>query len=147
MARMVLEFHNWRKTKPDDDSELKAIYLFSLRTEAEKQSGVKADHTKTFWTEVRLSRDLSARGRWAGLSPEDKYKAMFRFAQEKIQEVGRKLREAPMFWTTSSPLRDGPPWDLSRVTFPAPSAVAFEARSPEQSSALQARKAAGLTAG
>ncbi len=144
MAKMVLEFHNWRKTKPDDDNEPKIIFLFSLQSEADKQSGVKLDHTKTFWTEVRLSRDLAKRGRWATLSDEDKLKAMFRFAQDKIQESGRKLREAPMFWSGSGSLNDGPPWDLSKVQFPKAPPIVFEVRSSVDSSFLQARKAAGL---
>lgn len=147
MARMVLAFHNWRQTKPDDDNELKIIFLFSLRTEEEHKAGVKPDHNQTFWTEVRLSRDLVTRGGWAGLSKTDKIKAMFRFAQERIQEVGRKLREAPMFWTATGSLRQGPPWDVAKIQFPAAPAVTFEARSVESSSGLGARKAAGLSAG
>jgi len=144
MARMVLEFHNWRMTKPDDENELKVLFLFSLQSEGERQSGLRPDHTKTFWTEVRFSRDLATRGRWATLSQDDKIKAMFRFAQEKIQESGRKLREAPMFWTATGALREGPPEDVSRVQFPKAPPVSFEPRAPESSSSLLARKAAGL---
>lgn len=144
MSKMVLEFHNWRKTKPDDDNDPKILFLFSLRTEAERQAGSKLDHTKTFWTEVRLSRDLAKRGRWASLSEEDTRKAMFRFAQEKIQEFGRKLREAPMFWTPTSALREGPPWDLSKVQFPKAPPVVFEVQPGAEGSILLARKAAGL---
>ncbi|MBI4603212.1 MAG: hypothetical protein HY721_14750 [Planctomycetes bacterium] len=144
MARMVLEFHGWRETKPDDDNELKALFLFTLMTAAERQSGVKPDHTKAFWTEVRLSRDLASRGRWGTLSRDEKIKAMFRFAVERIQEAGRNLREAPMFWTTQSRLGEGPPWDLSGLEFPKPHAVAFEVAPLAESPSLQARKAAGM---
>lgn len=146
MAKMVLEFHHWRKTKPDDDNELKVLFLFSLQPEGERQARVKLDHTKTFWTEVRLSRDLSKRGRWAPLPEEQKVKAMFQFAQERIVEAGRKLREAPMFWTPTGSLKDGPPWDLSRTPFPKAPPIVFETRPHSESSTLLARKAAGLTA-
>ena len=144
MSRMVLEFHNWRKSKPDDDHEIKALFLFTLMTEAERESGVKADHNRTFWTEARLARDLAARGRWGDLSRQEKIKAMFRFSQERIQEVGRMLREAPMFWTPTSPLKDGPPWDVSSIQFPQAPPVIFEPPSAADPS-LEARKAAGLT--
>ncbi len=144
MARMVLEFHNWRESKPDDDHELKIWFLFSLLSEVERQSGVRPDHTKTFWTEVRLARDLASRGRWASLSKEEKIKAMFRLAQERILQAGRKLREAPMFWTAMSPLKDGPPWDLSQVQFPKGTPLVFDTRSLDESPSLHARKAAGL---
>jgi hypothetical protein len=144
MARMVLELHNWRETKPDDDYEPKVMFLFTLLSESERQSLKKLDHTKTFWTEVRLSRDLAARGRWVGLSKQDKVKAMYRFAVERIQEAGRKLREAPMFWTAMSPLKDGPPWDLSTIQFPKATPIVFDTKAASESSSLQARKAAGL---
>ena len=144
MSRMVLEFHNWRESKPDDDYEIKALFLFTLMTESERQSGVKADHNRTFWTEARLSRDLAARGGWAALSRGDKIKAMFRFAQEKVQEAGRLLREAPMFWTPTSLLKDGPPWDVSTIQFPKAPPVIFDTPG-EDTSSLESRKAAGLT--
>ena len=146
MPRMVLEFHDWRENKPDDENEIKALFLFTLLTAAEKAAGVKADHTKAFWTEVRLSRDLSSRGRWASLSKADKIKFMFRFAQERIQEGGRKLREAPMFWTATSPWSDGPPWDLNQIKFPKADPLTFEAQPLAESPYLADRKAAGLTA-
>jgi hypothetical protein len=144
MSRMVLEFHNWRESKPDDKYEIKALFLFTLMTEAERQSGVKADHNKTFWTEARISRDLAARGSWINLSRREKIKAMFRFAQERVQEAGRSLREAPMFWTPTGSLKDGPPWDVSSIQFPKAPPVLFELPSAADPG-LESRKAAGLT--
>ena len=143
MSRMVLEFHNWQESKADDNYEIKALFLFTLMTEAERQSGVKADHNKTFWTEARISRDLTARGSWANLSRRDKIKAMFRFSQERIAEAGRRLREAPMFWTPTSSLKDGPPWDVSSIQFPKAPPVLFE-RPGAAGPSLKSRRAAGL---
>ena len=144
MSRMVLESHGYRENKPSDEHEIIALFLFSLRSAAERKAGLKVDHTKTFWTEVGLSRDLASRGKWAQLSREDKLKAMFKYAQEKIVESGRKVRQAPMFWTTSSPLRDGPPWDLAGIQFPKAPPVEFETPPPQESAYLEDRRAAGL---
>ena len=144
MTRWILELHDWRQSRPDDGNEVIAIFLFTLLSMAERQSGVKPDHTKTFWTEVKLSRDLAGRGRWAGLAKDQKLKAMFQFAVERIVEAGRKLREAPMFWTPTSPLKDGPPWDLGSIQFPRPDPVIFEITEDPASPRLQTRKAAGL---
>ncbi|HVR75552.1 MAG TPA: hypothetical protein VMT52_14545 [Planctomycetota bacterium] len=144
MSRMVLEFHGYRENKPSDEHEIIALFLFTLRSAADCRSGLKADHTKTFWTEVGLSRDLASRGKWAQLSREDKLKAMFRYAQEKIVESGRKLRQVPMFWTTSSPLRDGPPWDLAGIQFPKAPPVELERPTPAENPYLEDRRAAGL---
>lgn len=144
MPQWILELHDWRQSKPDDDNEVMASFLFTLLTVAERESGVKPDHTKTFWTDVKLSRDLACRGRWAGLTNDQELKAMFQFAVEKIVEAGRKLREAPMFWTPMSPLKDGPPWDLGSIKFPRPDPVAFETVEDPAASRFQARKAAGL---
>ena len=144
MPQWILELHDWRQWKPDDDNEVIASFLFTLLSLAERESGVKPDHTKTFWTDVKLSRDLASRGRWAGLTEGQKLKAMFQFAVEKIVEAGRKLREAPMFWTPTSPLKDGPPWDLGSIQFPRPNPLAFETVEDPAAPRFQARKAAGL---
>lgn len=144
MGRMVLEFHDWQEQKPDDDNEVIALFLFSLLAEEDRRSGLRPNHNQTFWTEVRLSRDLASRGRWPQLSKNEKLQAMFRFAEERIQEAGRKLRQAPMFWTPESRLEAGPPWDISRVPFPRPSAVAFEVEPGAFAQRLESRKAAGL---
>ena len=146
MSKMVLEFHDWRKMKADKDSELVAIFLFSLTTESDRQAGVQLDHDHAFWTEVHLSRDLTCRGRWPQLSKADKIKAMFRWAQEKIQQRGGKLRQAPMFWTATGPLAEGPPseWNLSSIKFPKAPPVVFEAQDDIRSSEQASREAAGL---
>ena len=143
-GRLVLELHDWKEMSPDDESDTIALYLFTLMPVSERSSGVRPGAAHSFWTEVRLSRDLASRGRWVGLSKKEKLKAMFRFAQERIQEAGRKLRQAPMYWTTTSPLRDGPPWDLAQVVFPKSPPAIFEPTPPEESPSLLARKAAGL---
>ena len=144
MARMVLQFHDWREEAPDDESEVVALFLFSLRAEEDRKAGAKPDHNQTFWTETRLARDLAARGGWPQLSKREKLKAMFRFAQERIQEAGRTLRQAPMFWKPESPLEGGPPWDLSGVPFPKPCSIVFEIATEAMAPRLEARKAAGL---
>jgi hypothetical protein len=146
MAKLLLTYHGYRKNKPDDENELRALFLFTLMPESEVKAGIRPDHTKTFWTEVRLSRDLAARGRWAALSGEEKLKAMLRFAEERIQEAGRKLREAHMVWSATSPLRDGPPWDLAGGKLRQPHIVEVEGRDAPASAALSSRKAAGLLA-
>jgi hypothetical protein len=144
MSQMVLEFHGWRNTKPDDDNELKVLFLFSLQTEAERLSGGKLDHTKTFWTEARLSRDLAARGRWAALSKAERIKALYVITWQKIQEAGRKLREVPVFWTATSPLRDGPVGDEYASVSLKPEVMIFDAPVAPSNSVLETRKAAGL---
>jgi hypothetical protein len=143
--RMVLEFHDWREEKPTDEHELIALFLFTLRPAADLEAGIRPDRSQAFWTETRLSRDLAARGRWPSLAKKDKLKAMFRFAVEAVVEAGgRKLREAPMFWTPQSPLAGGPPWKIEDIAFPEAKPVAFEARVPEENTSLLARKGAGL---
>jgi len=144
MGRMVLQSHNWRESKPDDNHELKVLFLFTLTSEAEQQSGVKPDARRTFWTEVRLSRDLATRGRWAVLSKAERIKAMFRYAQEQIRDAGRKVREVPLFWTPASRLGDGPPWDLTTIEFPKAPPYIFE-KTQDSDPSLEARKAAGLS--
>jgi hypothetical protein len=141
---MVLELHDWREMRADDENDMVALFLFTLMPASERRSGVKPGAAHSFWTEARLSRDLAARGRWAGLSRKEKLKAMFRFAQESIREAGRKLRQAPMYWTPASPLGAGPPWDLAAVEFPKAPAFFFEPKPPEEHPSLLARKAAGL---
>ena len=74
----------------------------------------------------------------------DRYKAMFRWAQERIKERGKKLRQAPMFWTATSELNDGPPWDLNTVRFPNAEPLVFETTESMAVSGLGSREAAGL---
>ena len=145
MSKLVLEFHDWRETKADKDSELVAIFLFSLTTENDRQAGIQLDQEHAFWTEVRLSRDLAGRGRWPQLSKTDRIGAMFRWAQEKIQQRGRKLRQAPMFWTATGSLADGPPadWNLSAPD-PKAEPIVFEPTDEIRASVAASREAAGL---
>jgi hypothetical protein len=138
---MVLSFHDWKELKSTDEQEIIALFLFSL---APEDGRGEPGPRETFWTEVQLSRDLARRGSWPRLSRREKLKAMLRFAQERVIEVGRKLRQAPMFWTAQSRLEDGPPWDLSAVPFPKPSAVTFEPPTAAGSRHGEARRAAGL---
>jgi len=144
VPKMILELHDWRKVRPDDDNDLIALFLFSLTTESSRQAGIQLDQEHTFWTEVHLSRDLVARGRWSSLSSRDKIKAMFRWAQEKILERGCKLRQAPMFWTATSPLASGPPWEVASIEFPNAPPVVFETTDEMATSGLGARDGAGL---
>jgi hypothetical protein len=144
MARLILEFHDWMEEKPDDDDALVVLFLFTLGPAAAREAGVKSGPEHTFWTEARLSRDLSSRGRWPSLSKRDKVKALFRFAQEKIVEAGRKLREAPLYWTPTSPFEEGPPWKLDEIEFPKARPLVFETKAPGESPSLLARKGAGL---
>ena len=146
MSKLVLELHDWREMKADKDSELVAIFLFSLTTENDRQAGVRLDQEHAFWTEVRLSRDLAGRGRWPQISKQDRIRAMFRWAQERIQQRGRKLRQAPMFWTATSSLADGPPadWNRSAFKFPKADPVAFETADEIRASEAASREAAGL---
>ena len=71
---------------------------------------------------------------------------MFRWAQERIQQRGRKLRQAPMFWTATSTLADGPPagWNLNGVKFPKADPVVFETADEIRASEMASREAAGL---
>ncbi len=146
MSKLVLEFHDWREMKSDKESELVAIFLFSLTTENDRQAGVRLGKDHAFWTEVSLSRDLAHRGRWPQISKTDRIRAMFRWAQEKIQQRGNKLRQAPMFWTATGALADGPPsdWDLGALKFPKADPVVFETADEIRVSEAASREAAGL---
>ena len=146
MSKLVLEFHDWREMKADKASELVAIFLFSLTTENDRQAGVRLDRNHAFWTEVLLSRDLAGRGRWPQLSKTDKIRAMFQWAQEKIRQRGQKLRQAPMFWTATSPLAEGPPsdWNLGALKFPKADPIVFEPTDEIRASVAASREAAGL---
>jgi hypothetical protein len=143
MRELLLEFHGWRTAKADDDSDLVALFLFSLMPAERRRGGAAPRHEDCFWTEVRLSRFLAEQPGWRSLSQEEKLKAMFQNAVESVKTAGRKLRQAPMFWTATSPLRDGPPWDLAKVEFPRMSPVSVDADAGREVR-LAARKAAGL---
>jgi hypothetical protein len=143
MQEMLLEFHDWRRMKADDDNELVVLFLFSLMPADERQAGRQPDHNDCFWIEVKLSRFLAEQPGWKGLSRADKVKAMFQFALEQIQAAKRKLRQAALVWTSGGRLNHGPPWDLASIRFPKAPPVIVEAEEP-QASRFLARKAAGL---
>ncbi len=143
MSKLVLEFHDWRELRADDENERAALFLFSLASESSRKAGIRLDQEHTFWTEVKLRRDLAARGSWPQLSKQDTLKAMFRWAQERILARGTKLRQAPMFWTATSPLASGPPWDLSSVQFPKAPPVTFEVTQEMAESGTGSRVGAG----
>ena len=145
MERLVLEFHDWKELKPNDDSEIVALLLFTLQPESQRKAGRKRDHNDAFWVETTLSRDLARRGRWAQLAKSEKLKAMFHFAQQRIIIAGRKVREAPMFWTTQSDLRDGPPDSYASSKFPAPNAIVFSPGDELAVASAHSREAAGLS--
>jgi hypothetical protein len=146
MNRWTLTFHGHRQLKATDKSAAILWLLFSLVSEKDGKTGARLGQDHIFWTEVTLSRDLAERPGWKELSDEDVRKAMFRAAQESIQEVGRKLRQTPLFWTPQSPLAGGPPWDLASVRFPAPHAITFEIADDGSASGQGAREGAGLGA-
>jgi hypothetical protein len=141
---LVLEFHTWRWGRPDDDNERIALYCFSLMPVNWRQAGDDLSHEDVFWTEVKLPRLIARQPGWAQLSKEDMARAMFQHAVEQIVQAGRKLREAPIIWTPTSKLRNGPPWDLSAIQFPEAPPVTFTARESPDSPRFLARKAAGL---
>jgi len=141
MAKLVLELHDWHRIKPDEGGDLIAEFLFTLVPAAERERGMKPSPSRVFWTRVRISSDLASRGRWSTLSRDEKTKAMYRFAVDRITATGRMLRETPMFWRPGSPLTEGPPWDVSTIAFPKPRPIVFEGPAEEPD---VARKAAGL---
>ncbi len=141
MSNQILEYHRHRFIRPDKDSDVVALFLFSLTPESHRSAGLPVGQDHAFWTEVRLSRDLAARGGWATLSQKEKAKCMYRFAVERIQERGGKLRDAPMFWTATSVLKDGPPWDPASIDFPPKAPIAFE---PSGGVDARSREGAGL---
>ena len=144
MKRIILEFHNWRMMAPDDDNELVALFHFCLMPEELRKSGKKPEHTDCFWTEVPLQRFLVERPGWQKLAKGDKVKVMFRHAEEQIREAKRKLRQAPLFWTTKSKHRNGPAWDPATIQFPKAPAVVFDAEEETTAPRFAARKGAGL---
>ena len=144
---LVLEFHRWRKMRPDDDNELIAIFCFSLMPAGWREAGEAGErpsHEDVFWTEVKLAHRLAEAPGWQKISPTDKIKAMFQHAVEQIRAAGRKLRQAPMVWTPTSDLRNGPPWELRAIRFPKAPPVTFSREEPAESPRFLARKAAGL---
>ena len=140
----VLTYHNSRELKPTDEHEIVVLFLFSLQPEKDVKKGVKPDHNAVFWTETTLSRDLAERGRWVQLSKAEKLKAMFHFAQAHILESGRKLRQAPLFWSLQGHINEGPDEDYTNSKFPKPHAVVFQPGKTRVATDTQSREAAGL---
>lgn len=142
MTQLALKLEDWKSLRPDGENAARAAFRFTLRP-AESDPGV-APAGETFWTEVRLSRDLAARTGWNELDPESLLKAMYLFAVDRIVQAGAPLREAPLFWRPGSHEESIPPPYLERVPFLPAAPVIFEVETASSHSARQARKAAGL---
>jgi hypothetical protein len=145
MAQLSLELKAWKILKPDDGNALRVAFRFSLRP-AEAAPHAPARRGQTFWTEVRLSRDLAECPGWREIDRESTIKAMYLFAVDRIVEAGRPVREAPLVWRAGARNAFAPPSYLDRVPFLPAAPVIFERAGSEglADSATLARKAAGL---
>ena len=142
MKKLVLEFHKWRKMKPEEDQDIAAMFLFSLLPLESYEAGKRPSHNECFWTECSLSSHLASQAGWQKLSKDDKTRALFQNAVESIRAGHRMLRQAPLFWTPSNGLEKGP-GDLSKVAFPKMPPTVLEGEAAE-SPRFGARAGAGL---
>jgi predicted Fe-S protein YdhL (DUF1289 family) len=144
MDTMLLEFHNWRLLAPDDKNELIALFQFSLAPKSVREVGRGPTQDQYFWTETKLQRFLATQPGWASLSKDDKVKVLFHFAQEGIRSVRRKVRQAELFWTATSPYAKGPVVLPSAIEFPNAPAVEVEPEDTASAVRFHARAGAGL---
>ena len=118
MSELVLEFHNWRRMKSDDDRDPIALFHFSLLPADRFDRGERPTHEECFWCESGLSRDLAERDGWKDLNREQKIRILFHHAVESIQNGKRMLRQAPLVWRPGTGLEKGPRVAPSSIPFP-----------------------------
>ena len=130
-------------TRYDEDSDMIALFFFSLQSKEDYDQGLAPDSADCFWTEVFLSRQLAETDGWKKLGKKAKLKVMFHHAVESLKEARRKLRQVTLHWTPGSGMEKGPAVDPSEIDFPGmePIIVDFE---PSDDSRFLARTGAGL---
>jgi len=118
MSRLVLQFHNWRRTRSDDDWDPIALFHFSLLPEDRYLRGEQPTNEECFWCEASLSRDLAEREGWKHFNRDQKIRILFDHAIESIKSAGRMLRAAPLFWRPGTTLHKEPHRQPSAIAFP-----------------------------
>jgi len=138
MSQLVLQYHNkyrlthahrskgplaWALsildgTRYDEDSDIIALFLFSLQAKEDHDQGLPLQSGDYFWTEVFLCRQLAATAGWKTLSKKAKCKQMFRHAVEELKNARRKLRQVTLAWTPGSGIEKGPAVAAAEIDFP-----------------------------
>ena len=138
MSQLVLQYHNkYRLThahrskgplaialgildgaRYDEDSDMIALFLFSLQSKEDHDQGVPLASDDYFWTEVFLCRQLAQCDGWKKLNKKAKLKLMFHHAVETLKEARRKLRQVTLAWTPGSGIEDGPAVSPADIEFP-----------------------------
>ncbi len=130
-------------TRYDEDSDMIALFFFSLQSKEDYDQGLAPDSSDCFWTEVFLSRQLAETNGWKNLRKKAKLKAMFHRAVKNLRAAKRKLRQVNLAWTPGTGIEKGPAPTEDGIDFPHLEPVVID---PEAEDALrfQARAGAGL---
>ena len=130
-------------TRYDEDSDMIALFFFSLQSKEDYDQGLTPGADECFWTEVFLSRQLAETDGWKKVRKKAKLKAMFQHAVKNLQTARRKLREVSLAWTPGTGIEKGPAAAEDGIDFPnlEPVVIAPEA---EDALRFQARAGAGL---
>ena len=110
-------------TRLDEDSNMIALFFFSLQAKEDHDQGLPLHSDDYFWTEVFLCRQLAATAGWKTLSKKAKCKQMFRHAVEELKSARRKLRQVTLAWTPGSGIEKGPAVAAAEIDFPEESIV------------------------
>lgn len=130
-------------TRYDEDSDMIALFFFSLQSKEDFEQGLTPNGKECFWTEVFLSRQLAETDGWKKLGKKAKLKALFHHAVKNLQEAKRMLRQVSLAWTPGTGIEKGPAPAEDGIDFPQLEPVLI---APETEDALrfQARAGAGL---
>ena len=130
-------------TRYDEDSDMIALFFFSLQSKEDFDQGLTPSSDECFWTEVFLSRQLAETDGWKKLGKKVKLKAMFHHAVKNLQDAKRMLRQVSLAWTPGTGIEKGPVPAEDGIDFPRLEPVLI---APEAEDALrfQARVGAGL---
>ena len=139
MSQLVLQYHNKYRlthahrskgplamalsildgTRYDEDSDMIALFLFSLQAKEDYDQGKPLLSDDYFWIEIFLCRQLAETDGWKKVSKKDKRKLMFQHAVDELKSARRKLRQATLAWTPGSGIEEGPdPQALAEIDFP-----------------------------
>ena len=92
----------------DEDSDMIALFFFSLQSKEDYDQGLTPDSNDCFWTEVFLSRQLAETDGWKKLGKKAMLKAMFHHAVKSLSAAKRKLRQVNLAWTPGTGIEKGP---------------------------------------
>ena len=130
-------------TRYDEDSDMIALFFFSLQSKEDYDQGLTPDSNDCFWTEVFLSRQLAETDGWKKLRKKAKLKAMFHHAVKNLSAAKRKLRQVNLAWTPGTGIEKGPAAAEDGIDFPQLEPVVIGTET-EDALRFQARAGAGL---